>query len=120
MKKLIRVKLAPLNVVHKACDVLIGRDHTMAHRIMGGGALMAVGVAISKIHIDSLPGFHYFADGVGYMIHGLGAVPLIDLLLAEEAGTVAAAAVFPAIEFPAEAEAAEVVAALGELGTPEA
>lgn len=66
------------------CHHAIGRDHTLSHRMVAGGVIMAIGVSIAQaagyfeMHL-----MHYVLDLCGYAVHGLGCVPYIEYLLEE-------------------------------------
>lgn len=73
-----------LNVPKRIVEFLLGEDHSVAHRMTAGFAVMAVGVLVAKAGADVHVYFvHYLADGFGYAVHGLGAAPFIEWLLAK-------------------------------------
>ncbi len=59
---------------------IFGENHTLTHRIIVGSGVMVVGVNIahvsSMVHIEVI---QLSLDGVGYLVHGIGAVPFVDL-----------------------------------------
>ena len=74
------MKIPPqLNVASLLCHYAFGHGHHWCLKYLAGIAIMIVGVLIAKlggtIHAFH---FHYFADVVGYGVHGLGAVPFIE------------------------------------------
>lgn len=58
---------------------LFGKDHTPRHRVSVGLVVMASGVMISKISFG-YEIVHFLADGIGYLIHGIGCLPIIESL----------------------------------------
>lgn len=64
---------------HALCLWLIGEEHHIAHRMVAGFCIMAVGVGVAK-SAHAAP--HIIVQGgldlMGYFIHGLGAVPFIE------------------------------------------
>lgn len=80
--KILRV-LRKANLMHLVCDHVMGERHTHRHRMIAGGVVMAIGVVIAKaggeIHMAAV---HFIADGIGYLIHGIGAVPYVESLVA--------------------------------------
>ena len=80
MKKvnIIVILRKPITIIS---DSLFGEKHTLTHRVVVGVVMMACGVQIasltSVVHIEI---FRLGLDGVGYLIHGIGSVPLVDLI----------------------------------------
>ena len=73
------------NLPRVVCQHLIGDNHGPHHRMVAGVGVMAVGVAIAKVGGDVHAfGFHYLADMLGYLVHGIGCVPFVEYLVAEE------------------------------------
>ena len=68
-----------INVARGICDHLLDNKHTDKHRMAVGGMIIFVGVLISKIHVEFII-IHYFLDGIGYAIHGIGLTPFIEKL----------------------------------------
>lgn len=68
-----------LNVSKTICNHLIEEKHSHCHRMVVGAIIMVIGVSISKIAV-SITVLHFFLDGVGYAIHGIGLIPFIDTL----------------------------------------
>lgn len=65
------------------CNHLIGENHTKNHKLTIGAFIMIIGVIVSKIafmfgntHI-----LVFLTDTFGYLIHGVGAMPYIELIL---------------------------------------
>jgi len=76
----IKDKVNPLNIPHWICYHLLGQHHTVGHRVFVGILVMFVGVYTSKIHFEYIV-FHYAVDCVGYAIHGIGAIPIVEYLI---------------------------------------
>lgn len=74
------------------CSHLIGKNHTFGHRLFVGGVIMMLGVMTAKIgggfldqilpHGISFLG-HWTADLVGYLGHGIGAMPIVEKIAEE-------------------------------------
>lgn len=52
---------------------LFGKQHRLGHRMAIGTVIMAGGVLLAKV-FESGP-LHLMFDGIGYLIHGMGATP---------------------------------------------
>lgn len=78
MSKIIAV-IRKVNVSHVICENLLDGKHTDRHRMTVGVIIMGFGVGISKIHVE-LQIIHFFLDGIGYGIHGIGLTPFIERL----------------------------------------
>lgn len=61
-----------------------GKNHSTRHHMVCGVVVMGTGVGIAKAShfVDPVAGF--FLDAVGYLIHGMGAMPFIEHLLNDE------------------------------------
>lgn len=59
-------------------DHLVDESHTLRHRVICGLIIGLSGVIVSKLGTGYV---HYITDLVGYCIHGLGSVPLIDYFI---------------------------------------
>jgi len=68
-----------LNFPTWICFHFLGEKHTHAHRIIIGVFVMGFGVGIAKIHTEYII-IHFVYDMCGYLIHGIGAVPIIEFL----------------------------------------
>jgi hypothetical protein len=68
------------NPCKTVADHLISKNHTHGHRIIVGLGVMVVGVIISKSGASGTAIVHIMTDGVGYAIHGMGAMPLLELI----------------------------------------
>jgi hypothetical protein len=66
-----------INVPKKICNHIVGKDHTLIHRITVGTLVMGVGVLVAKIETDIMI-IHVFFDGLGYLLHGIGAIPIVE------------------------------------------
>lgn len=68
-----------INISKHICNSLVGREHTQRHRVGTGMIIMAVGVTIAKvgacIHFWWV---EYALDITGYLIHGIGCLPIIE------------------------------------------
>jgi hypothetical protein len=74
-----------INLPRAICDHAIGGHHSVPHRLVAGSIIMCVGVGTAKAAVL----FHFFPihfglDLVGYLIHGMGAVPFIELLVQDK------------------------------------
>jgi len=59
-------------------DHLIGKEHSRRHKFIFGSAIMIIGVGIVKCSMMIEIAFvHFAADVVGYLLHGIGAIPII-------------------------------------------
>ena len=71
-----------LNIPRALADHTFGEQHSEYHRLAFGGVIMLIGVTVAKgsasIHIEA---FHYIGDLLGYLIHGIGAVPFVDKII---------------------------------------
>lgn len=72
-----------LNLPRYLCECAFGEKHDTFHRVSAGGVIMVIGVSIAKFggHILPWGGIEFFADCVGYLVHGAGAVPIVDILI---------------------------------------
>jgi len=71
----------------KLCIGLLGHNHPIHHRLMAGGTVMVVGVTIAHTVAMVVPQVHtvvFIGDLVGYLIHGIGAIPFIEWFMEEE------------------------------------
>jgi hypothetical protein len=64
---------------------LLGDKHSPKHKFIFGSFIMLFGISIVKgsLFVDSFI-LHFLADGVGYLLHGVGAIPIIKSI--EEGG----------------------------------
>ena len=67
--------------VRAICENIVGDNHHIVHRLIVGIILMILGVNIA----DAKELFHSHViqlslDGTGYLLHGIGAAPVLDLL----------------------------------------
>lgn len=60
---------------------LLGKDHSPKHRFIFGTAIMLFGISIVKgsLFLDSFV-LHFLADVVGYLLHGVGALPIFKAI----------------------------------------
>jgi hypothetical protein len=68
-----------LNVSKTICNHLIDEKHSHSHRMIVGVLIMVIGVSVSKIPV-TITMIHFFLDGIGYAIHGIGLIPFIETL----------------------------------------
>lgn len=82
MKKIKNVLVIVFRVPIKyASTGLFGENHSLTHRCLVGCGIMVVGVNLAHASEFVTIGFIKLSlDGVGYLIHGIGAVPFVDLL----------------------------------------
>lgn len=92
MNDKLKTKLKKVNPSCVLADHLFGINHTIRHKMIAGLILMILGVTITKLVPSYYPHplVHAGADGIGYLLHGLGAMPYGEWL-AITAGTVAGA-----------------------------
>lgn len=79
MNEKLRLKLKKISPACVVADHLFGTEHTIKHKMISGSFLMILGVIISKA-TPQLALFHYLTDGIGYLIHGMGAIPFGEYL----------------------------------------
>lgn len=74
------VHIDPVKIV---CNHLIGDNHTKTHKLTIGAFIMIIGVTISKsiIFLGEGSFIIIIVDGIGYLIHGIGAVPYVEIVL---------------------------------------
>ena len=81
MKKLpLKKILYKVNLPRLICNHIVGKEHTIEHRLFVGSCIMIVGVLLSKVTFDNYIHVHLFTDMVGYGIHGIGLTPWIELM----------------------------------------
>lgn len=74
--------LERVNLPRIICTHLLGEHHSSYHRMGAGLVVMAVGVLTSKV-AEGYIIIHFFFDVFGYMIHGIGTIPFVELLSAQ-------------------------------------
>ncbi len=85
MKNKKKITLLPrINLAKKLADHLVGKNHKQGHRYLFGVLIMFVGVSISKYSAET----EYFllhigGDALGYLIHGIGAIPFVEGFISE-------------------------------------
>lgn len=78
-----RFRIHKINLMYVICDHLVGEDHSSLHRKIAGVVVMATGVIIAKSgHFIPFECGEYICDGVGYLVHGIGAVPFVESIVA--------------------------------------
>lgn len=72
--------LRKVDLSRKICNHLIGETHSPAHRYTAGGILIIFGVTISKVTymFCAIPIVQATGDAIGYLIHAIGAIPIIE------------------------------------------
>lgn len=78
MKDRILQILLSFNVTRAIADHLIGKDHSIKHRMGIGAVLMFLGVKLATLF--EFPILHFLGEMIGYAIHGTGLIPFIDYL----------------------------------------
>jgi hypothetical protein len=81
MSRLLKV-VKVLNVPGHICQHTLGKEHTAAHRMLVGSAVMLIGVLTAKAahHFESYMA-QVMLDLVGYGVHGFGLTPFLEKLL---------------------------------------
>lgn len=75
--------LDKVNLPKIICIHLIGKNHTLHHRMGAGVILMTIGVMISKSAAGiSVYLVSFVGDMIGYLIHGIGTLPFGEALVA--------------------------------------
>lgn len=64
------------DLMSRLCNNVVGENHTFVHRISFGIILIGSGVVIAKFNFGGVT--HYFFDALGYVIHGIGSIPLVE------------------------------------------
>lgn len=64
--------------VKHLCNHLVDKKRPFVHRFVVGCAVSAIGVVITTFFVDTP--FHLVMDGVGYAIHGIGILPIVERL----------------------------------------
>ena len=77
-KSIINLVRVPLRLISTG---LFGEHHTLTHRCLVGAGVMVVGVNMAHAsEFFAIGVIKLTVDGIGYLIHGIGAVPFIDLI----------------------------------------
>lgn len=76
-----------LNLPRWICHHMVGEQHTCKHRLAVGMVVIFAGVGIAFVggHFHHNLPLALFLDAVGYLVHGIGALPFVELVLAEKA-----------------------------------
>lgn len=71
-----------INLPHHVCEHLLGKKHTLKHRLIVGFFVMGSGVMFTKLtgFVDSHVA-HVMIDIVGWGIHGLGFTPYLETVV---------------------------------------
>lgn len=80
IKKTANKILCACNITRPVAEHLIGKKHTVYHRMAIGAVIMVAGVCVSKVALVDIPMVHYAKDVIGYAIHGIGCIPFIEYL----------------------------------------
>jgi len=80
--KRVKTVIHLVNLPRIICNHLVSKEHNTSHRLCVGSMFVVIGVGLAQVEFS--PVVHFFSEAVGYMIHGLGAVPFIDLLIKEK------------------------------------
>lgn len=72
--------LEKLNVSKVICNHIVGENHSDGHRICCGILVVFFGVWFSKLGVNMNWAIHYLTDASGYLIHGIGSIPILDYL----------------------------------------
>lgn len=82
MRRHVAIALNRVNLPRIVCSHMFGDDHSHRHRMSVGACVMICGVYVAKtaghIHFEPLAAA---GDLLGYLIHGIGAVPYVDALM---------------------------------------
>lgn len=71
-----------VNVPRVLCDHMLNEGHTSRHRMAVGALVMVCGVMIAKCTSHAAyEALEVSGDLLGYLIHGIGAVPFVDHLI---------------------------------------
>lgn len=73
-------KLEKVNVVKITAANIFGEKHTHAHRIFCGSIFIIVGVGIAE---GNWLVFHFMSSAIGYILHGIGAMPMGDWMISK-------------------------------------
>jgi hypothetical protein len=74
------VRLQHFNPISLCCNHLVGKNHTHSHRMVVGTGIILLGVLISKSGIGLSGPIHLALDGIGYLVHGVGAIPYLEII----------------------------------------
>lgn len=67
--------LKSYNPINFASNHLMNEKYKFHHRLIVGGLIASFGVSISSIGEGYI---HYIFEGVGYIIHGIGILPIMQ------------------------------------------
>lgn len=68
-----------INIPYHVCNHVMGKNHTVSHRVGAGFVLMAIGVVIAHSAATCpIIILSYIGDGFGYLLHGIGSLPLAE------------------------------------------
>jgi len=65
-------------IADQVSEHLVGTNHSKTHHRIAGASIIMVGVFVAEeIHIAGVPVVHFICLAVGYVLHGIGAIPFI-------------------------------------------
>ena len=68
-----------INIPYHICNHVMGENHSVSHRVGAGFVLMAIGVVIAHSAATCpIIILSYVGDGFGYLLHGIGSLPLAE------------------------------------------
>lgn len=71
-----------LDICKKICNHLIGDNHTDHHKLIIGTLVIILGILIDQFfQIFEYRIIHYFGSITVCLVHGIGAVPYVEMLL---------------------------------------
>lgn len=70
-----------VDIPKNLCNHVIGDNHTHKHRLICGTIIIMIGVGIVKgaMFFEGVA-VHFIAESVGFLIHGIGSIPYIELI----------------------------------------
>lgn len=73
-----------IDIPRKVCVEMLGQHQK--HRMVNGGVVMVTGVLLTHTVMVLVPEYHavrLMADVLGYLLHGVGAIPFIEWIMKE-------------------------------------
>ena len=82
MNPKLKIVLHKSNIIRPICTILVGKEHKTEHRLLMGTVVMLTGVVIAKYfgHHDNRM-IALVGDALGYGMHGIGLLPVVDLIV---------------------------------------
>lgn len=65
-----------IHVTKIICNHVMGKNHSINHRVVVGIIFIYSGVLIAGFFQSGI--LHIIFDGVGYCVHGIGSIPLVE------------------------------------------